>query len=155
MFINWYAVLFEISTKKKLKINKWFDTETQLWREIFNSQFSGQIQQHSVGNKFLFDLCFKLTGNRFTLFNYSILTKHLSNLSQLWNGRNLSTLLPLLSIYLLIFNGSWDCTKMSCNTHVLFNCQCTLCTFESHFPSLYYLCRLSQRYFMSMWHLNM
>lgn len=25
---------------------------------------------------------------------------------------------------------------MSCNTHVLFNCQCTLCTFESHFPSL-------------------
>lgn len=53
------------------------------------------------------------------------------------------------------FNGSWDCTKMSCNTHVLFNCKCTLCTFESHIPSLWYLCRFSQIYCMSMWHLNM
>lgn len=59
MFINWYAVLFKIS-KKKLKINKWVDKETQLWREkthldcgvfaMFNSQFSGQIQQPSIVN---------------------------------------------------------------------------------------------------------
>lgn len=63
---------------------------------------------------------FWLTRNRLTLFNHSILTNIYQIRSQLWNSRNLSTLLPLLSIYLLILTvleiaQRCHVTRMSCS----------------------------------------
>lgn len=57
---------------------------------------------------------FWLTRNRLTLFSHSILTNIYQTRSQLWNSRNLSTLLPLLSIYLLI----WTVLEIAQRCHV-------------------------------------
>jgi len=87
---------------------------------IFKSQFSDLKQQASIlGNNSCW-IYVLINWKSIDLIQSFYPNKHSSNPSQFWNGRNLSTLLPLLSIYLLILTvleiaQRCHVTRMSCS----------------------------------------
>lgn len=149
--MKWHFVLNE-QKRFEFKMNKWLDKETA-------AQRGEKVKKFARINKFYF-------WRKIGKFNLGLwlISKVAQikprSLTSIYSDRiyvyacnfypyvNLSVLVPLLIHLFIDFNSVWVCTMMPCNTHVQFNCQCTLCTFESHFPSLLYLC------WMSMWHLN-
>lgn len=87
---------------------------------LFNSQFSDLIQQPSMLGNNSWLMYVLINWKSIDLIQSFYPNKHLSNPSQLWNSRYLSTLLPLLSIYLLILTvleiaQRCHVTRMSCS----------------------------------------